>query len=60
METWTVRSLKWHTYKGVVYQEKDIYTVSEADAQTLEIQVRSLEAQGLAHRIDPTNATDPG
>ena len=60
METWTVRALKWHTYKGVEYAEKAVYTVSEDTADELEQQVRSLEAQGFAHRIDPTDNVDPG
>lgn len=58
--TWTVRALKYHTYKGVAYNETDLYTVTEATAEDLEEQLRSLEAQGMAHRIDPIDSTDPG
>jgi hypothetical protein len=60
MATWTVRALTAHTYKGVAYAEKQVYTVSEADAEALEIQIESLAAQGLAHRVDPVNNADPG
>jgi hypothetical protein len=58
--TWTVRALKWHTHKGVPHDEKDIYTVDEPTEEALEAQLRSLEAQGMAHRVDPTNQSDPG
>jgi len=58
--TWTVRALKWHTYKGVAYAEKAVYTVDEPTEEQLQIQVHSLEAQGLAHRVDPVDQEDPG
>jgi hypothetical protein len=58
--TWTVRALKWHTYKGVAYAEKTVYTVEEDTAEALEVQLNSLALQGHAHRVDPVDEADPG
>ena len=60
MPTWTVRALKYHTYKGVEYQEKDLYTVSEPTQEKLEQQVENLQINGWAHRIDPTDQAEVG
>lgn len=51
--TWTVRSLKWHTYNGVAYPEGEIYAISV-------VYLESVEAMGFAHRVDPEDPAATG